>query len=112
MKKIVLVILGYVLVSTNAIAGSAFGTIDLVELGPLYGDKVFIKIKGDVTGQPACHTNPNYNFAFDVSEPGGSATLSVVLSAKAAKQKIRISGYAQCTRIAGVEDLRWIRIEE
>ena len=112
MKKIYLFLTGCIFVSSNVIAGSALGTIAKIELGPTYGQKVFIQVIGEVTGQPACQTNANYNFAFDVSEPGGDAVLSAVLSAKAGKQKIRISGYSQCTRISGVEDLRWFRFEE
>lgn len=109
MKKIILLAL-VAFNSTTAIAGSAFGTVEQVELGPGYGSKVFIRVAGDVTGQPTCQNN-SFHFAFDASEPGGNGVLSTVLAAKASGQKVRISGYAQCTRYNSVEDLRWIRLE-
>lgn len=105
-------LLAITLLSLQAKAGSAFGIIDKLELGPAYGSKVFISIKGDVAGQPACHSNTAYHFAFDIAEPGGEGLLSAALAAKASRQQVRVSGYAQCTRVVNVEDLRWLRLED
>lgn len=96
---------------STSIAGTAQGVIQMIESGPLYGSKVFIMVDGSVTDQPACRLTSNFHFAFDTAEPGGKELFSLVLSAKAAKQQLRISGYGTCSKYSGVEDLRWLRIE-
>ncbi len=108
MKKLIYIPLLFVMQS--AIAGTGQGMIKQIESGPLYGNKIFFTMEGTVSDQPSCRDNANYHFVFDTSEPGGKELLSLILSAKASRWPVVVSGTGQCAKYNGVEDLRWLRL--
>ena len=109
MIKILSAFIAAAFLSSSVLAGSASGSIGKLEMGPIYGNIIYISVIGTVSTE-AC-TNPNYNFALDISEPGQNATLSAILAAKAASQSVTISGTSQCQEGTDVEGIRWIRLE-
>lgn len=100
----------FFVLNPTAIAGSK-GKIGWVEMGPNYGQKVFIKIIGTNT-QHSCHEAGNYNYVLDNTGNAHAATVSAILAAKAANQTVSVSGYGNCDLYGGVETLRWFRVED
>lgn len=96
--------------STQLFAGDALGTLAEVHSGPVYGTLVFVKVAGNVTGQPGCHNN-HFHFVFDSSTTGGKDLLSMALLAKASQVTVRINGFNLCANYGSVEDLRWLTLE-
>jgi hypothetical protein len=104
---LVLAIAGF---SAAAAAGDMSGVIKEIHLGPVYGTKVFLKVQGTATNQPACVTNPDYAFVFDQDSATGRALLATVLTAQSSGQSVKLNGYNSCALFGTVEDLRWISI--
>jgi hypothetical protein len=94
-----------------AMAGTGQGVVSTLEVGPIYGSKVFFTVDGSVSGQPACRQEGNYQFVFDSSVPGGRDLLALLSVAKATRQGVIVSGGGSCSLYGGVEDVRWLRIQ-
>lgn len=98
--------------SITALAeGTAVGVIQDIHLGPLYGTKVFLKVAGTITSQPACRTN-EFHFGFDSDSAVGRSVLATALAARSSQQTVRITGFATCTHWPSIEDLRTISIAD
>src|SRR5688572_8828047 len=91
-------------------AGGGTGTIAEVHMGPHYGSKVFVRLAGSVSGQPACQTNSTCNIAFDPNTTIGKSALATILLAKAMNAGVTYGGADQCTLLFNIEDLSWITL--
>ena len=116
MKKVITSLLFLLLLSASTPATSAASSfhdaiITEVLVGPNYGNIVIIKIdKPPVLSD--CHTNKNYNYAFDGTTAQGKMYLSVVLTALSTQKPVDIAGYSdQCDNFNGIENLYHIVIK-
>lgn len=92
-----------------SLAGQVSGVIQTIHMGPHYGTKVFVKVTGTATAQPACAIN-DFQFVFDSNTPTGRALLATALAAYGAGQPVTVNGYDQCTLWNSSEDLRWMQV--
>jgi hypothetical protein len=91
-------------------AGDAIGTVEEIHMGPVYGTRVFLRMAGSLTAQPACQAN-YYHFVFDSNVPGGKELLAAALAARTSQASVKVNGFNTCTLYSGVEDLRWFTLE-
>lgn len=86
------------------------GKLIALEIGPLYGDIVYINVEGTPTGRPSCATNQGgYDYAFDSSTKVGEKMFSVLLAAQRSNTNIKISGSGDCAVGSNVESIRWVQ---
>jgi hypothetical protein len=96
--------------ATQAEAGSVTaGMISKIEMGPLYGELVYIQVT-NAAEQPACQTG-SFNFVFDSGAAGGKQLLAAILAARMAQQTVSLTGMGTCSLSGSTEDLRWFRVE-
>ena len=110
MKKWLLLMVG-TLISSPAYSSNYVGLVEAVRVGPVNGDIVTIRMQGTISGKPLCSNNPYYDFALDLSGPGGKETFSVLLSAYHMKTSISIEGFNTCNIMSNVEDLKQLALQ-
>ncbi len=97
----------------NASSTTVNGTeVKSILVGKYYGDKAFIEIESKPEiPNGHCQSNGTYNYVLDTSTELGRLTLSLVLTAYAAKSSILIDGYDTCDTFGGVEDLKQFQLQ-
>jgi hypothetical protein len=86
------------------------GKLIALEVGPSYGDKVYIDVVGTPENRPTCATSGNgYDFAFDGSTKLGDKMFSILLAAQKSNTSVKISGAGTCDVGGSVEDIKWIQ---
>ncbi|MBQ4835176.1 MULTISPECIES: hypothetical protein [Pseudoalteromonas] len=87
------------------------GKITSILSGPVYGDKLFIKVEGSLIKKSSCHTNTNFDYVLDTSTASGERYMSMILTAYASGRSVTITGYDGCSIYTGVTNFRSISLK-
>ena len=111
MKKITLVV-AFMGISLNALAGQGIGKIDFVQSGHGYTTEnayVVVKIDAPRTSKPACATDDR--MAINPSTEAGKVIVSMLLAANAASQTVEVYGSNSCSIMGGdFENISYVRV--
>jgi len=105
-------IFAVIILSVSYMVSSAPGdvTAKIARVAALNG-AVYIKTNPRPSPKPACATNASYDFAFSLSDETGKATLSMALSAYAAKSTVTVKAQGSCTVHGAMDDLKYLILE-
>lgn len=100
------------LLATSALASEQEGTVTLIAAANSSGEPYGFAVAGQRTTKPACASNDDIWTISNPSSDAAKAVLSLVLTAKASNQHIRVVGNGACDAIQqGRETVAYITIQ-
>ncbi len=111
MKKRILLL--SVISSLSALSfadGAITGQVNNIAIDRIYEPpRAFIKVAGDKSDAPACHTNSKWSFALPLETEEDYAVYSLLLSAHATGKEAVLEGRGLCDVHSSVETLTYLK---
>ena len=85
--------------------------METIEVGSGNSSAVLVKLQSGHVGDSGCQQSIGYDFAFRTDKNGGDNTLSFVLDAYAATQRVKVMGDAQCARVQALGYIRSVKFD-